>query len=96
MSSLRKQPISPPVTDEAIMSAMRARVYLEASQVRQASQWLYDRHKFRNEAVAFLQNRRRARGACMVQWGITVERSALEKSLAGCHKPSPPTPRSRL
>jgi transposase len=49
------------------------RVYLDNEQIPQASQWLYDAHKFRNEAVAFLQTRRRARAAWFYQHPILAQ-----------------------
>ena len=40
---------------------MRLRVLLSSEQARKASAWIYAAHAFRNEAVAFLTDRRLAR-----------------------------------
>jgi putative transposase len=73
MTSRPKTTSTQPALDEAMCCAMQLRVYPENDQLRLASQWLYDAHKFRNEAVAFLKTRRRERCAWVYQHPVLAK-----------------------
>ena len=70
----------------ATLSAMRLRVYPTARQSSRLATWLSVSHGFRNEAVAWLGDRRRARGKWFAQHkGLTPDqiKAQLPSNLAG-------------
>ena len=62
-------PKSGPFPVEPTACAMRLRAYPTQGQTRRLGTWLWAAHRFRNEAVAFTQDRRRARAAWLARAG---------------------------
>ena len=62
---------------------MRLRVYPSASQASRASTWLFQAHRFRNEAVEFRNSRRRTRAAWMCQHPLLLAHEGLPEELQG-------------
>ena len=62
---------------------MRLRVYPSHAQVARASTWLFQAHRFRNEAVAFLNTRRRTRALWMRQHPLLLAHEGIPEELQG-------------
>ncbi len=65
------------------VTAMRLRVYPGKAQVGRVSQWLYIRHHFRNHAVSFLSDRRKARAKWIHAHPVLFKTDGVDESLAG-------------
>ena len=75
-------PDSPSPAVEQTACAMRLRAYPTQGQTRRLGTWLWAAHRFRNEAVAFTQDRRRARAAWLARHPA-LARDWVPEELAG-------------